>query len=398
MKTKNNPKDYTKFTFEDFLQDDFFIEFVLNPTEESDSFWREFQDENKENLADFRKAVNCIKDLNKDLLDDDNVRMIWNNIKKTNNKKNSKTKIRYITISGLVAASIALFIFFRSYSFSPTQDIEEQGIKSFAYENTSVTPATEAQLILSDDKIVTLSNQESVISYDSTSIKVSSQEILKKEKSAAFNQLIIPKGKRSFLTLSDGTKIWVNSGTRVVFPVEFKGDKREIYVDGEIYIDVQPDKLKSFIVRTSDIDIQVLGTKFNVQAYSSDTQKRIVLKSGSIKLLSETNSKEILMHPNEMFELTDGKENITKVNVDIYTSWIDGIYICENERLNVILTRLSRYYGVEISVDKESAELKCFGKLELKDELDKVMEIIKYIAPVNYVYNNDKYIVTYRTP
>ncbi|MBF0647383.1 FecR family protein [Dysgonomonas sp. GY75] len=397
MRTKNHLKDYTKFTFEDFLQDVFFIESILNPTEESDSFWREFQNGNEENLTHFFKAISCIKDLNKDLLDDDSVRKIWNNIQKTNSKRTFRTKIAYITISSLVAASIALLIFFRFSSFSPTQDIEEQGIKSFAYENTLATSTTtEAQLILSDNKIIALSDQESVISYDSTSIKVNSQETLKKEKSAIFNQLIIPKGKRSFLTLSDGTRIWINSDTRVVFPAEFKGDKREIFVDGEIYIDVQPDKQKPFIVRTNDIDIKVLGTKFNVQAYSSDIQKRIVLKSGSIKLFSETNNKEILMQPNEMFELADGRGNITKVNADIYTSWIDGIYICENERLDVILTRISRYYGVEISVDKESAALKCFGKLDLKDNPDKVMEVIKYIAPVKCVYNNNKYIITYR--
>ncbi|MDR2039142.1 MAG: FecR domain-containing protein [Bacteroidales bacterium] len=396
-KTKKDIKDYLSFTFENFLQDDFFVKSVLKPTEESDLFWKSFKKEYKGDLDGFYNAAKCINDLNKNLLSDHNVQNIWNDIQISNRKQ--PAKIRIIYISGLVtAASIALLLFFRFF-FSPVQEINEQGIKTFAYENILTEEQTETQLILSDNKVISLPEKESFILYDSASIKVSSRETLKNEisknETSEFNQLIIPKGKRSFLTLSDGTRIWVNSGTRVVFPVEFKAGNREIFVDGEIYLDVQPDKHRPFIVRTSDIDIQVLGTEFNVQAYSSDNQKRVVLRSGSVKI-SNTDDKEIFLRPDEMYELNDEKEVIAQVDVNTYTSWIDGVYICEKERLDVIITRLSRYYGKEMIVDKKAAGLRCNGKLDLKDNLDDVMAIIKYIAPVNCTYEKDKYIITYK--
>ncbi len=399
MGLEKDIKSYSYFTFEDFLQDDFFIESILNPTEESELFWENFQKENKEKLSDFHKAIKCIKDINKNVLDDNDVEKIWAGIRTSNKKGPAKNKIIYI-VGWAVAASIALLFILRFYVFSPIQDINEQGIREFASKNISAAEAADMQLILSDNKVISLSDQESVILYDSTSIKVSSRKIVKdeilKNEVSAFNQLIIPKGKRSFLTLSDGTRIWVNSGTRLVYPVEFKADKREIFVDGEIYLNVQPNQNRPFIVQTGNMDIQVLGTEFNVQAYSADVQKRVVLKSGAVKISSGTNNPDILLHPSDMYELNGDKEKVAQVDINIYTSWVSGIYICENERLDIILTRLSRYYGKEIIVDKNAAGLKCNGKLDLKENMDDVMSIIRYIAPVNYTYENDKYVVTYK--
>lgn len=395
---KENIKDYSNFTFEDFLRDDFFIESVLNPTEKSTLFWDDFQKENKENINDFQKAVNNIRDLNKDLLDDDDVRKIWRKIQISNSRR---TKTRQILRIGslVAAASVAIVLIFRLNIFfpNPVHDTDESGIKSFALKNAATTEVAETRLILSDSMIVSLSDKESVILYDSTSIKVSSQETLKneisKEKISAFNQLIIPKGKRSFLTLADGTRIWVNSGTRVVYPVEFTAANREIFVDGEIYLEVQPDKNKPFIVHTSDIDIQVLGTEFNVQAYDGDMQKRVVLKSGAVKITSDKNSGEIMLKPDEMFEMNNGREKVGHADVDAYISWINGIYICKNERLDIISARLSRYYGVEINVAKDAAALRCSGKLDLKENLNDVMNVIKYIVPINYTNENEKYTI-----
>lgn len=399
MEFKKDIHYYSRFTFEDFLQDDFFIGYVLNPTEESEFFWANFQKENKDKLSDFHKAVGCIRDLNKDVPTEKLVRQIWSDIQKINRKQ--RVKKRWISVAGwAAAASIALFFIARFYFYSPGQDINSQDIRTFAGENISSEEITEARLILSDHNIVSLSDKESVVLYDSTSIKVNSREILKEEisknKTSAFNQLIIPKGKRSYLVLSDNTRIWVNSGTRLIYPAEFASDKREIFVDGEIFLDVYPDKNRPFIVQTHEIDIQVMGTQFNVQSYGSDTQKRIVLKSGAVKISSVKEDRDILLQPAEMYERNGTRETVVPVDVNIYTSWIDGIYICEGERLDVIATRLSRYYGKEFMVDRNAAGLRCYGKLDLKENPGEVMNIIRYIAPVDYTCENDKYIITYK--
>jgi hypothetical protein len=394
MEIDKQSKNYIDFTFEDFLQDDFFIKSVLRPTEESELFWQEYKKKNR----DYAQAVRCIKDLNKDLLDKEVVHNVWRHIQTSNHHRRTKFRWFYFIPGSVVAASIALLFYINPYFAEKNNN--QQDIRSFANNNIPIVEATETQLFVSDSKIISLPEKESVILYDSASIKVTSQEILQQEISkndiANFNQLIIPKGKRSFLTLADGTQIWINSGTRLVYPSAFPDDKREIFVDGEIYIDVQPDYSRPFIVQAGDMDIRVLGTQFNVQAYQTDGQKRVVLKSGSVKISSGTSKEEIVLQPNEMYEATGANVIVKPVNINNYVSWIDGIYICESERLDYILSRLSKYYGKEITVDKKAAGLKCNGKLDLKESLNDVLNILKYIAPIEYTSGNNIYSVTYK--
>lgn len=399
MEIDKQHKKYKDFTFEDFLQDDFFIQSVLYPTNESELFWRKYQETNKE----FDKAVRCIKDLNKDLLDTEDTHTIWNHIQASNHRREAKVKRFYFIIGPAVAASIALLFYF---TFQLTdKNSNPKDIRDFAYNNIPVVETTEAQLFVSDNKIISLKEKESVIQYDSASIRVSSkaasretvQHEISKNEIADFNQLVIPKGKRSYLTLSDGTRIWVNSGTRLVYPSQFAANKREIFVDGEIYIDVQPDHSRPFIVQTSDMNVRVLGTRFNVQAYQVDDQKRVVLQSGSVKISSGTSKEEIILKPAEMYEAIGSNVTVKAVAVNNYISWIDGMYICDSERLDFILTRLSRYYGKEISVDKKAAALKCNGKLDLKENLNDVLKILQYIVPIDYTRENDIYFITYKS-
>ena len=388
--------NYTAFTFEDFLQDDFFILSVIEPSKESKLFWKAYQQGHPENLSVYTEAVRCIQDFNEDVLDEEKVNRIWSYIQKNLRRKRA-AKIRRLYVAGAaVAASIALLFFFRHH---PTEEIE-QDIRSFAQINMPIEESTETQLIVSDDRTLALADNESIISYDSASLKVTSRETVREEiataEMAEFNQLIIPKGKRSYLTLSDGTQIWANSGTRLVYPATFKTDKREIFVDGEIFLHVQPDETRPFIVQTHDMNVQVLGTEFNVQAYGADKLKRVVLKSGSVRISAETSKESVVLQPSEMYEAVGDREIVQHVNVNNYISWINGLYICDNERLEFILARLSRYYGIEIKADKKAAALECFGKLDMKDNLHDVMRVIKFIVPVEYTYENNTYSVTYK--
>lgn len=395
MEIDNQNNKYRDFTFEDFLQDDFFIQSTLKPTEKTRLFW---QEQSKDNRV-YRKAVKCIEDLNKDLLDEKDMHKVWHLIRSSNHRKQTRLKRYYFIIASTVAATIALLFYFNFES--KQENIDQKNIRDFALRNIPVDETSETQLFVSDEKIITTSDTESTILYDSASVKVTSKETAEQEISknelSDFNQLVIPKGKRSSLTLADGTRIWANSGTRLVYPSSFTADKREIFVDGEIYIDVKTDHDRPFIVQTGDLDVTVLGTKFNVQAYQADGQKRLVLQSGSVKISSDSSNEEVILKPSEMYEAIGANITVKPVNVDNYTSWIDGLYICDSERLDFILARLSRYYGKEINVDKEAAGLKCKGKLDLKEDLDDVLRILQYIVPINYTRENETYTITYKS-
>ena len=379
---------YSDLSFEDFLSDDFFVRSNLYPTEESDLFWEKFEQENEGGLDHYFLARRTLLKLNRDLLDDHSVAAIWSRIRAAN--KSFKSRKYYRIGWAAVAASIAVLLMLRIFAPQKEHQPFLPDIVAFANQNSAVTESATTQLILSDNQIVSLSEQEPVVVYDSASIKITSREIAKRETSA-FHQLIVPKGKRLLLTLSDGTTIWVNSGTKLIYPAEFDPKKREIYVDGEVYLDVASKIDHPFVVRTGDMDVEVLGTQFNVEAYGSDIQKRVVLKSGSVAIRS--GGRDQMLQPDEMYEKTEDQETVTQVDVAQYISWVDGVYQYNNEKLDVILTRLSRHYGKEIIVDKDVAGLKCSGKLDLKENVEDVLNIITFVAPVLYTHHNNTYLI-----
>jgi ferric-dicitrate binding protein FerR (iron transport regulator) len=380
--------EYSGFSFEDFLQDAFFIESVKRPDGESRTFWEEYRQSGPRNLEEYEAARKFIEDVNEKRLTDKEVSEIRNNVKTVNHPVRKIRPAHYIGVAAAASVAVILILVL----FAKQQDVHDMGqdIIAFVTENQiPETGATEAQLILSDKKTIRMSGKESTVTYDSVSIKLQTGEV-PREESAAFNQLVVPRGKRSMIVLHEGTKIWINAGTRLVYPLEFAKDKREVYVDGEIYLDVACDRQRPFIVRTAGMSIEVLGTKFNVQAYSSDVQKRVALEEGSVKI-SGAKGNELLLSPDKMYEYNNGKETVTDVDIRKYTSWVNRLYIYESERLEVILARLSRYYGVDIVADAASAKLKCSGKLDLKDVIDDVLNGLSYTAPITYTCTDGKY-------
>lgn len=400
MPKQRSNKDYSKYTFDDFLNDGFFISSIKESNEEKLSFWNNLIENNEINIQEFNSAKTFLQSIDKthNTLSENEITTLWKDINISNkrlSKNNSFKKRLYISVS--VAASIILLIIALPYfinnqsgSSSETNDLMQYAQQTQMIEGGQ----SEVQLIMSDENTILLQEKESDIIYDSTEIKISEKEISKKG-SDSFNQLIVPKGKRSKLTLADGTKMYVNAGTRVVYPIEFKNDRREIYVDGEIFIEVSPDAKRPFIVRTGSFDVQVLGTKFNVMAYESDANKQIVLASGAVKIVSKNNTEDVALSPAQMYAYNNGQGHLEKkVDVAKYTSWIKGFYYFESERLDIILARLSRYYGTDIHFSQDIAHLRCSGKLDLKENLTDVLNGLTYTLPIKVEYNNQKYNLT----
>ncbi len=300
---------------------------------------------------------------------------------------------KLIYIASCSAASIVLLFMALPYIKAVFQTDDTQNIVLFAQENSNISDNENIQIILSEDNIVKIEETETNIVYDSTDIKIAQKEVSKKE-SAAYNQLIVPKGKRSKLTLSDGTKLVVNAGTRVIYPIEFSKKEREIYVDGEVFIDVSHNEKKPFIVKTSDMDIRVLGTRFNIMAYESDPpNKQVVLAKGSVKIQKNNKADEVMLKPSEMYEYNNGQSRVAKVNVTHYISWVDGMYIFESQKLTDVALRLSRYYGVDIACSEDVKNLRCSGKMDLKDNLEEIFKGLSFSFPVEIEYYDKKYII-----
>lgn len=389
----NGKNKYATYTVEEFLSDTFFIHSVKRPTEVSECFWSEFIASDPPNANAFVQAKELLLALKDDeavMLPEAEIDELLDNIMNINlgtGNKHRRAMKYWIGIAAGIAASVIAVIFIIKGPDS-SHHVIGNDLLSYVEKNKAVDlNDSTVKLIISDRKMIVAEEPEPLIAYDSEEIKLATVGIAKAE-SAEFNQLIVPYGKRSRLTLSDGTKIWINAGTQVVYPVEFKGEERSLYVRGEMFLDITHDKDRPFIVKTDHFDIRVLGTKFNVSTYE-DESNSVVLVSGAVKILQSGNAPDVLLQPNEMFELQNGQSLKKGVNPEWYTSWVNGLYMFDNEELEAIMKRLSKYYGKKIKCSPDIAQMRCSGKLDLKEKLDDILDNLS----LKYTSDSDNYYI-----
>ena len=258
----------------------------------------------------------------------------------------------------------------------------------------------DALLVLSDGKTVSISSEKSTVHYspDGSGITVNDTSgVAQTNLDKGTNTMIVPYGKRSFLTLSEGTKVWLNSGSKLIFPPVFHGKSREVILEGEALFDVAEDPRKPFYVNTDLFNVKVYGTKFNMQAYQFDKEYNIVLVEGkvSMSILGEANSKEIFLAPSQKASILREEKTVdikTVEDTEIYTAWVDGYLTFINEDVSDVLKRVSRYYNVEIFCELPEDYEKIYGKLDLKTEIERVLAGIAFISNSNYQKNENKYV------
>jgi transmembrane sensor len=169
------------------------------------------------------------------------------------------------------------------------------------------------------------------------------------------NTLVIPYGSRSTINLADGTKVWLNAGSRLIYPSRFVDKTREVFLVGEAYFDVQENEKQPFVVKTSDVLVEVLGTKFNVTAYPEDFAVQTVLAEGSVEIKSAgagRREKGLILEPGYLayFNKKTQETRTQKVNVDEYTLWTSGLFSFTNTDFNRITKKAGTVLQHTISV------------------------------------------------
>ncbi|MDR0836459.1 MAG: FecR domain-containing protein [Tannerella sp.] len=384
-------KDYSGYKADDLLKDDFFIHSVLQPTPESELFWENQNMESSE--AEWAKFFIESVQVKSEEFSDEETDALWENIQIKNEKRRlaKSRKIKQMVILFSIAASFLLVVSITSIRFfKGTGSTTEKRI-DMASITVPDANGQDIQLILSDEAVqLPITEKNAEIKYDAKGkVTVTTEKAClsntnepKNNGLQAFNQLIVPLGKRSKLILSDGSEVWVNAGTRVVYPAVFEGEDRTIFVEGEVFLSVVPDKKHPFIVRTNYMDVNVLGTSFNLSAYKDDNCFSVVLVTGSVSANKTGQREEFKIIPGERLTYSEQSVLITEVNTYNYTSWKDGVFYFQSENMGVILKRLSRYYGKEIVCDEKTALHKCSGKLDLIDELQEILNGFTHALPI----------------
>lgn len=253
--------------------------------------------------------------------------------------------------------------------------------------------STMTRMILGNQQL-SIRNNHAAIAYQArgTQVRVDSQEI-KQELEAGkqvFNTLLVPYGNVASLQLEDGTRVWLNAGSRLVYPAAFGQQHREVFLEGEAYFEVATDAHRPFSVYANDMKIAVLGTAFNISAYREDANSQVVLASGSVQL--ETfrgpgkKSTPVQLAPGNRALYSGHNGSMTVDNVDIigFISWKDGVMVAEHTALSEILKKLSRYYNQPITTDARSGNETFSGNLDLQKTLNDVLDIIAASTSLKY--------------
>lgn len=320
---------------------------------------------------------------------------LWSQIEQRalNNERRKKFHKKY-TLFAAAAAILIGIIWINRYT-SKSIDESDFSIEKIAQHILIPTEASEVTLVVSDGKKIQLKAGEDVTYSENGTISINSEkiDICKSTTSGKieYNQLIVPRGRRSLLTLSDNTVLHINSGTLVVYPRYFVGNKREIYIDGEAYLEVFRNENKPFLVKTSsNFNIEVLGTSFNVCSYKELSTASVVLVKGSVNV-QNANKKETL-EPNQLINISSkGFSEKQIVNVSDYIGWVDGLMMLHSQPLGDVVQRLSIYFAIPIHVDSSIKNISLSGKLVLNDQLDDILFGLANIVPITYYKKDGTY-------
>jgi len=298
------------------------------------------------------------------------------------NRRNRKKRSLWLTV-GSVAACICLVVGF-SLFFNKTGVDEVKRTSQMLSLLDEVTINADEVQIISGSTTTQIENNETITQTEDGNLLVGEEE---KVKSADIEtelvQLVVPHGKRTNIKFHDGTMAWLNSGSKLIYPKVFAADKREIYIEGEIYLEVEKSKEKPFIVHAKTFDVEVLGTKFNLSAYNEDLENSVVLVEGSVDVKTEAHKQRL--EPSQGYFSSEGMAKVKKVNTYVYTCWRDGVMIIDGESLDNMFNRLGRHYNVKIQFDNQSISKELYkGKLNLHDSLDEVLNSLSISLSFTY--------------
>ena len=305
--------------------------------------------------------------------------------------------IHYWPVAASVVLLVGVFVGFALNEWSQMK--ADQG----SAQTERIVPGVKAELILSTGERVCLAQRsefiegmkESGIRNDSLAglnyvgAKIQGEEI---GEEIVYNTMQIPVGGFYQLKLADGTKVWLNSLTRLRFPVTFAGEERKVYLTGEAYFEVARDSVHPFIVATDEgMEVKVYGTEFNVDTYRKGTVKT-TLVNGKVGIRVSATGEEMRLSPNQMALFTKATQSIQVENVDSYgvVAWKDGKFVFEDEPIEEIMERLSRWYDVKVFYANERIKKHTFtGIITRFADISDVLHLMEETAAVEFRIQGD---------
>ena len=316
-------------------------------------------------------------------------------------KKYQQRRKRRFLINMARVAAVALPFVIALVLYVGLNREEEQMVRPSLASN--ILPGTsKAVLTLANGQMIPLGKEatDSTIITDGTQISASGSGVTYasgvESESVVYNKLEIPRGGEFCLTLSDGTRVWLNSETSIQYPVAFGAKERRVFVQGEAYFEVAKDAKKPFTVQFMSSSVTVLGTSFNIRAYPEEKRSQTTLAEGSVRIYSPGSS--MLLKPGEQAEVSALSGEMVKQEVEVknFTSWKDVRFVFEQQPLEDIMRTLERWYDIRVIFKDEGAKrISLSGNMKRYGDFSQVMKMLQMTGDVRFeLHGNDVYITT----
>ena len=306
----------------------------------------------------------------------------WKKLNSAIQRKRLHRRISYMSsVAAMVAIAFTSFYLWRGEDQAPAEKLAD------AQETVGQSGRPGVILSLSDGRRIDLSAREGKIGAGEEVVNHPENKQLfyadqGGEKISRMNRLDVPQGAEYHLVLSDGTRVWMNARSRLVYPVAF-GDTREVELEGEAYFEVTRDENRPFIVHAGQVAVKVLGTEFNVNTCRKQKVQTVLVK-GSVQV-ENGGKREVVLRPGELAETVGTQIRVTQVNVRKYTAWREGVFYFEEAELEEIMTELADWYCVQaVFTDQTVRTRKFSGVLERSETIENVLKKIERTTSVHF--------------
>lgn len=198
------------------------------------------------------------------------------------------------------------------------------------------------------------------------------------------NTLIVPKGTSFHLILCDGTRVWLNADSKITYPVTFTGNTREVYLEGEAFFDVKRNEQAPFTVNADQLNVRVLGTKFNVNTFADNGFASTALVEGSVEVSGKAGTLQRLIPGQVAMIDSIGKIQVVDMELKPYTAWLDDMFCFRNAPLSEILKQVERYYNVKVVYNADYREEYYTGDIYRNKPLQTLLDVLEMTIPVKF--------------
>jgi transmembrane sensor len=321
----------------------------------------------------------------------------WSIIKLKREKDQYKKRLYYVSsIAASIIILLSVLSAIRSTAGEDDYNVPQVLAQTTPYSLQNINPilvlasGTSIDLLKSPEKNY-LEDRGVGIDIDSTSLVYTAGSKFRLKK-GGFNEILVPKCREMKVALADGTIVYMNSFSRLRFPIEFTGKTREVYLDGEAYFDVAEDSRHPFIVHTNKADVKVLGTEFNIMTYANEEDTQITLVKGLVNVKVANNYTSI--NPGEQVSINNRslEEEVKTVDVSKYISWREGLYKFESATLEQLLKYMERRYDISYFFERESVKyLRFTGAFDNKSSVEQIFGMIEQMTDVKFEMQQVKF-------